>query len=397
MPGGGGHEPLHGVGVEAAEAEAAGAVDPAQVGQAAGQRLGDLVAGVAERADDSSRRGSPSGAGGAAAPASGRRPSAGRRARAASASVDVAASSTCERRRRTGGSARPRGRQPARPDARRRSVRRWRSSGDERGQAGGQLAGRRPTQGRHDGVERLHPGLVGQGQLGVARCRTARPRPSAWTRRANSTARRVLPAAGLAARSARCAPCRPPRRSMPWTGRPAPRCGRRTAGPPSRPTPAPSAAGRSGRRRAGDRAAHPTAHDVDRLVDVGERQPPERFVADRRPGRRPGPARAPLTTIWPGPRPPPEPVGGDDRRAEALVALPGHVTGGDPDRAGRRPFGSAVGQLLQRDGRPHGLRGGVEGGHDRPSDAGEPSTGMGADQLRDADDRHPVGGDDRQR
>ena len=52
LAGGRGDEPLDGVDVEAAEPQPGGAVDAAQVGEAARQRLGDLVAGVAERADD---------------------------------------------------------------------------------------------------------------------------------------------------------------------------------------------------------------------------------------------------------------------------------------------------------------------------------------------------------
>ena len=52
-----GQEPLHRRLVEAREAEPAGGVGPAQVGQAAGQRLGDLVAGVPEGGDHEQVRG----------------------------------------------------------------------------------------------------------------------------------------------------------------------------------------------------------------------------------------------------------------------------------------------------------------------------------------------------
>jgi hypothetical protein len=52
----------------------------------------------------------------------------------------------------------------------------------------------------------------------------------------------------------------------------------------------------------------------------------------------------------------------DHRQAEALLVLPGHVAGGDSD-----PHGQVVRRLahpdLQRDGGPHGLRGGLERRH----------------------------------
>jgi hypothetical protein len=62
-----------------------------------------------------------------------------------------------------------------------------------------------------------------------------------------------------------------------------------------------------------------------------------------------------------------EPAGLDDRCAEAVVALPHHVAGAEPDADGDRSRGAAaepVDAALHRFGRSHGLDRGVEDDHE---------------------------------
>ena len=206
--------------------------------------------------------------------------------------VDVAASSTWanapyRRYRSASASA------PARPDARLTKRSALRSSAHERGQAGSQL----PVgsdEDRHDGIEGLHPWLVRAAPDRRHTCRTAPPRPSRGgvaPARPPSGSSRCRPRP----RSARCVPCRPPRRSIPSTGRRAPRCGRRTADPPSRSTPAPSAAGHSARRVS---STGPTRRPTIRPPRRRRRASATRMVRSSTPTRSPAKTRTgPVTTI----------------------------------------------------------------------------------------------------